>query len=63
MVPIEMKSGWVREMPSAMRKLKPRSKSAFRHNKPHGSAGSAATTAGTPPCAAAVIPRRTAVPG
>jgi len=29
MVPMEMKSGWVSEMPSAMRKLKPRSKSAW----------------------------------
>ena len=42
--------------------MKPRSQSAFRQSKPHGSAGSAATTAGTPPCAAAVIPRSTAVP-
>ena len=29
MVPMEMKSGWVSEMPRAMRKLKPRSKSAW----------------------------------
>ena len=62
MVPMEMKSGWDIEMPRAMRKLKARSNSAFRQRKPHGSAGSAATAAGTPPCAAAVIPPSMAVP-